>query len=220
MNGPAGIGMTSARTRERLVERLRAEGISDARVLEAIRSVPRHLFMDEALSSRAYEDTALPIGHGQTISQPYVVARMTQAVIADGVPSSVLEIGTGCGYQAAVFAHLIPRVYSVERIRPLLARARRALLQQGVRNVRLRHGDGARGWADQAPFDAIVLTAAPEVVPDALFEQLAADGRLIAPVGPRRVQQLVMYRRTNQKIESQVLGEVSFVPFTSGTTER
>lgn len=216
----AGIGMTSARTRERLIERLRAEGIDDPRVLEAIRSVPRHLFVDEALSSRAYEDTALPIGHGQTISQPYVVARMTQALIAEEIPSKVLEIGTGCGYHAAVLARLVPRVYSIERIRALVARARKLLLEQGVRNVSLKYGDGADGWTDFAPFDAIVITAAPEIVPDALFDQLAPNGRLIAPVGPRSVQQLRMYWRTGSEIESQALGAVSFVPFTSGTSDR
>lgn len=216
----AGIGMTSARTRERLIERLRAEGIDDPRVLEAIRSVPRHLFVDEALSSRAYEDTALPIGHGQTISQPYVVARMTQALLADGVPSKVLEIGTGCGYQAAVLAWLVPKVYSIERIRALVARARKVLLVQGIRNVSLKHGDGAAGWGDFAPFDAILLTAAAEAVPETLFAQLAPGGRLIAPVGPRGEQQLRIYRRTDSEIETQALGAVSFVPFTSGIRER
>jgi len=217
VSAASGIGMTSARTRERLVERLRAEGIGNPRVLEAIRSVPRHLFVDEALSSRAYEDTALPIGHGQTISQPFVVARMTQAVIAEGIPEKVLEIGTGCGYQAAVLARLVPRVYSVERLRPLVARARKTLLQQGIRNVSLRYGDGASGWTEAAPFDAIVVTAAPEYVPEALLEQLARDGRLIAPVGPRSVQQLTVYRRTAEGLEVEKLGAVSFVPFTSGT---
>lgn len=216
----AGIGMTSSRTRERLIERLRAEGIADARVLEAIRATPRHLFVDEALASRAYEDTALPIGHGQTISQPYVVARMTEAVIADGTPEKVLEIGTGCGYQAAVLAQLVPKVWSIECIRVLMAGARRHLLELGLRNVSLRHGDGREGWAEQAPFDVILLTAAPEIVPDALFEQLAPAGRLIAPVGRQGVQDLRMYRRTENGIEFDSLGAVSFVPFTSGTRQR
>jgi len=219
MNATAGIGMTSARTRERLIERLRGEGITDPRVLEAIRSVPRHLFVDEALSSRAYEDTALPIGHGQTISQPFVVARMTQAVIAEGVPQKLLEIGTGCGYQAAVLARLVPAVYSIERIRPLMGRARKLLLEQRIRNVNLRYGDGTAGWPEAAPFDAIVVTAAPEYVPESLLEQLAPQGRLIAPVGPRSVQQLTMYRRTEAGVETQALGAVSFVPFTSGTSQ-
>lgn len=217
MNAGAGIGMTSARTRERLVERLRAEGIANPRVLDAIRSVPRHLFVDEALSSRAYEDTALPIGLGQTISQPFVVARMTQAVISEGIPGKVLEIGTGCGYQAAVLARIVPQVYSIERLRPLVARARKTLLEQGVRNVNLRYGDGARGWPEASPFDAIIVTAAPEYVPDALLEQLAPEGRLIAPVGPRSVQQLTVYRRAADGFQTQTLGAVSFVPFTSGT---
>ena len=216
----AGIGMTSLRTRERLIERLRSEGIDDARVLEAIRATPRHLFVDEALASRAYEDTALPIGHGQTISQPYIVARMTAAVIAGGIPQKVLEIGTGCGYQAAVLARLVPKVYSIERIRALLAGARRQLLELGLRNVSLRYGDGGAGWPELAPFDAIVLTAAPERVPPALFEQLTPQGRLIAPVGPRAVQELRVYTRTEQGVEFQALGAVSFVPFTAGTSQQ
>lgn len=211
-----GVGMTSARTRERLIERLRAEGIADERVLEAIRSVPRHLFVDEALASRAYEDTALPIGHGQTISQPYVVARMTEALVGDGVPERVLEVGCGCGYQAAVLAHLIPRVDSIERIRALLSGARRTLLQLGIRNVHLRHGDGREGWPEHAPYEAILLAAAPAEVPAALFEQLAEGGRLIAPVGPRTAQRLLLYRRTSRGLESQALGAVSFVPLAPG----
>lgn len=211
-----GVGMTSARTRERLIERLRAEGIADERVLETIRSVPRHLFVDEALASRAYEDTALPIGHGQTISQPYVVARMTEALVADGVPERVLEVGCGCGYQAAVLAYLIPRVDSIERIRALLSGARRTLLQLGIRNVHLRHGDGREGWPEHAPYEAILLAAAPAEVPAALFEQLAEGGRLIAPVGPRTAQRLLLYRRTSRGLESQALGAVSFVPLAQG----
>lgn len=220
MMSHAGIGMTSLRTRERLIDRLRGEGIADARVIEAIRETPRHLFVDEALASRAYEDTALPIGHGQTISQPYIVARMTEAVIAAGIPQKVLEIGTGCGYQAAVLARLVPKVYSIERIRALMAGARRHLLELGLRNVSLRYGDGGAGWPELAPFDAIVLTAAPELVPPALFEQLTPQGRLIAPVGPRAVQELRVYTRTEQGIEFQALGAVSFVPFTAGTSQR
>lgn len=216
----AGIGMTSSRTRERLIDRLRDEGITDARVLDAIRSTPRHLFVDEALASRAYEDTALPIGHGQTISQPYIVARMTEVVISDGIPEKVLEIGTGCGYQAAVLAQLVPKVFSVERIRALLAGARRNLLELGLRNVNLRHGDGREGWPEQAPFDAILLTAAPEVVPEALFVQLAPDGRLIAPVGRQGVQDLRVYRRTEEGVEFESIGAVSFVPFISGVRQR
>ena len=216
----AGIGMTSSRTRERLIERLRGEGIADARVLEAIRSTPRHLFVDEALASRAYEDTALPIGCGQTISQPYIVARMTEAVIAEGIPKKVLEIGTGCGYQAAVLAQLVPEVYSIECIRALMAGARRHLLELRLRNVSLRHGDGREGWPQLAPFDVIRLTAAPEVVPEALFEQLTPGGRVIAPVGRQGRQDLRVHRRTQNGIEFKSLGAVSFVPFTSGTRQR
>ena len=220
MPSHVGIGMTSSRTRERLIERLRAEGIADARVLEAMRATPRHLFVDEALASRAYEDTALPIGYGQTISQPYIVARMSEAVMAEGPPASVLEIGTGCGYQAAVLARLVPGVCSVECIRPLMAAARRHLLELGLRNVRLRHGDGHAGWPERAPFDVVMLTAAPEVVPQALFGQLAPQGRLIAPVGRQGRQDLRVYRHTDQGIEFESLGAVSFVPFTSGTRQR
>ena len=212
--------MTSTRTRERLIERLRDEGIADARVLEAMRATPRHLFVDEALASRAYEDTALPIGYGQTISQPYIVARMSEAVIAEGRPESVLEIGTGCGYQAAVLARLVTHVCSVECIRPLMAGARRHLLELGLRNVRLRHGDGREGWPERAPFDVIILTAAPEVVPQALFEQLGPQGRLIAPVGRQGCQDLRVYRLSERGIEFESLGAVSFVPFTSGTRQR
>lgn len=212
----AGIGMTSARTRERLIERLRGAGIADVRVLNAMRAVPRHAFVDEALASRAYEDTALPIGHGQTISQPYVVARMTSALIEESIPARVLEIGTGCGYQTAVLARLASAVYSVERIRPLLARARKTLLELGIRNVSLRHGDGTEGWADRAPFDAILVTAAPEEVPAALFEQLAPGGRLLAPVGPPGVQRLIRYRLEAAQVAAEPLGAVSFVPFTQG----
>lgn len=151
--GRSGIGMTSARTRERLIQRLVEQGIRDARVLDRIRNVPRHLFVDEAIASRAYEDTALPIGHGQTISQPYVVARMTEAITIGGMPDKVLEIGTGCGYQTAVLSPLVGRIYSIERVEPLFDRARERLRELGIRNVRFKHGDGAEGWPSQAPFD-------------------------------------------------------------------
>src|ERR1700735_3126529 len=181
MEGPrlSGIGMTSARTREGLVQRLQEQGIADQRVLDRVRSVPRHLFMDEALASRAYEDTALPIGFGQTISQPFVVAKM----LAAGEAPRVLEIGTGCGYQTAVLSPLVTEIYSIERIAPLLGRARRTLRELRIRNVNFRHDDGSIGWAARAPFDGILLTAAPHTVPPALFEQLKTGGRLIAPVG-------------------------------------
>jgi protein-L-isoaspartate(D-aspartate) O-methyltransferase len=218
MEGPrlSGIGMTSARTRERLVQRLQEQGITDQRVLDRIRSVPRHLFMDEALASRAYEDTALPIGFGQTISQPFVVAKMTEALLAAGETVRVLEIGTGCGYQTAVLSPLVTEVYSIERIAPLLGRARRTLRELRIRNVNFRHDDGSIGWAARAPFDGILLTAAPHTVPPALFEQLKTGGRLIAPVGAEGKQELFRYTKGETRIERQSLGAVSFVPLVSG----
>ncbi len=212
-----GIGMTSQRTRDRLVRRLQEEGISNQRVLEVIRSTPRHIFVDEALASRSYEDTALPIGHGQTISQPYVVARMTAALLESGPLNRVLEVGTGSGYQAAVMAPLAGEVYSVERIHPLLDLARERLEELQLRNVRLKHSDGSWGWPEFAPYDAIIATAAPEQVPEALLQQLAIGGRLVMPVGPQGVQELVLLTRTSEGIERQVLDKVSFVPMLGGT---
>jgi protein-L-isoaspartate(D-aspartate) O-methyltransferase len=212
-----GIGMTSQRTRDRLVARLQEEGISNQRVLEVIRSTPRHIFVDEALASRSYEDTALPIGHGQTISQPYVVARMTAALLESGPLDRVLEVGTGSGYQAAIMAPLAGTVYSVERILPLLEQARGRITELQLRNVRLKHSDGSWGWPEYAPFDAIIATAAPEQVPEALLQQLAIGGRLVMPVGPQGVQDLVLLTRTAEGIERQVLDKVSFVPMLGGT---
>ena len=212
----SGIGMTSARTRERLVQRLAEQGIRDLRVLDRMRHVPRHLFVDEALASRAYEDTALPIGFGQTISQPYAVARMTEALAAGGPLQRVLEIGTGCGYQTAVLAAFAAEVYTVERIEPLVGRARRNLRELKIRNVRFRHGDGNAGWPARAPFDGILLAAASPVVPPALLEQLGVGGRLIAPVGPEGRQELMRYTRTETRIERGSLGPASFVPLLSG----
>jgi protein-L-isoaspartate(D-aspartate) O-methyltransferase len=212
----SGIGMTSARTRERLVQRLQDQGIADQRVLDRIRNVPRHLFVDEALATRAYEDTALPIGFGQTISQPFIVARMTEALIAAGRPERVLEIGTGCGYQTAVLSALAGQIYTVERIASLLGRARRALRELKIRNVHCRHDDGQTGWPARAPYDGILLTAAPREVPPALFDQLALGGRLIAPVGPDGRQELVRHTRSEAGIERVSLGAVSFVPLLSG----
>ncbi len=211
-----GIGMTSARTRERLVERLRREGISNLKVLERIRNVPRHLFVDEALASRAYEDTALPIGHGQTISQPFVVARMTEALIESGPLDKVLEIGTGCGYQTAVLASLAGTVYTIERIEPLLTRTRKLLRELGFRNIRFRHGDGWLGWERVAPFDGIIVTAAPEEVPQTLLDQLADGGRMVLPVGPSGRQELLLIQRHEDKYERRRLGLVSFVPLVEG----
>jgi len=218
MEGPrlSGIGMTSARTRERLVQRLQDQGIKDQRVLDRIRNVPRHLFMDEALATRAYEDTALPIGFGQTISQPYVVARMTEALLEAGPTPKVLEIGTGCGYQTAVLAPLVTEIYTIERISSLLGKARRTLRELRIRNVHCRHEDGNMGWPARAPYDGILLTAAPHAVPPALFEQLVVGGRLIAPVGPEGRQELIRYTRGENRMRSESLGAVSFVPLLSG----
>jgi len=179
--------------------------------------VPRHIFVDEALGSRAYEDTALPIGFGQTISQPYIVARMTEALLQGGPLQRVLEVGTGCGYQTAVLAPLVERLYSIERIAPLLDRAKERLKELGIRNVRLRHGDGSAGWKSQAPFDGILVAAAPLVVPEALLRQLQVGGRLLVPVGPEGEQELVRFTRREQRIDRESLGPVAFVPLLGGT---
>jgi protein-L-isoaspartate(D-aspartate) O-methyltransferase len=216
MSERSGIGMTSARTRERLIQRLAEQGIRDARVLDRIRNVPRHLFVDEALSSRAYEDTALPIGHGQTISQPYVVARMTEAITIGGMPEKVLEIGTGCGYQTAVLAPLVGKIYSIERIEALLERARERLRELEIKNVRFKHGDGSDGWPTQAPFDGILLAAAPHALQQKLLDQLAEGGRLIAPVGPEGRQELLRITRRGDQFLRERLGFVSFVPLLGG----
>jgi len=214
----AGIGMTSARTRDRLVQRLREQGITNPAVLERIRNVPRHIFVDEALGSRAYEDTALPIGFGQTISQPYIVARMTEALLEGGSVARVLEVGTGCGYQSAVLAPLVGQLYTIERIEPLLTRARGRLKELGLRNVRCRHGDGSLGWKAHAPFDAILVAAAPLAVPEALLTQLKVGGRLIVPLGPEGRQELVRFTRREQRIDKEVLAPVAFVPLLGGVT--
>ncbi|MDR6672806.1 protein-L-isoaspartate(D-aspartate) O-methyltransferase [Xanthomonas sp. 1678] len=210
-----GIGMTSQRVRDRLVERLREAGIGDEAVLNAVRTVPRHLFIDEALASRAYEDTALPIGHGQTISQPWVVARMTETVL-EVAPKKVLEVGTGSGYQAAILAALGLEVYTVERIGDLLRQARKRLRQLGM-NVRSKHDDGRIGWAEHGPYDAIVVTAAAPALVDALVAQLAPGGCLVAPVGGPSSQSLVRLRRdADGRIEQDILAPVTFVPLLSG----
>ena len=208
--------MTSQRTRDRLINRLIEEGISDERVLEVIRNTPRHIFMDEAMASRAYEDTALPIGHGQTISQPYIVAKMTEALLMPEVPSKVLEIGSGSGYQTAVLAQLVDQVYSVERISYLLGLARQRLQQLQLYNVHFRLGDGYAGWEKQAPFDAIIVTAAPEQIPKQLIQQLVPGGRMIIPVGSGLQQRLVLITRTGDGFEEQELDKVSFVPMVKG----
>ena len=212
-----GIGMTSQRTRERLIQRLMDQGITQFEVLEAIRSVPRHLFVDEALAHRSYEDTALPIGYGQTLSQPYVVAKMSELALAQGRPKKVLELGSGSGYQTAILASLVDEICAIERIKPLLERARKQLRALRVRNVRLRHGDGLDGWASEAPFDLILGAAAPERLPAQLLEQLAPGGRLILPVGGER-QQLMMVTATPEGYVEEVIEEVNFVPMLRGVS--
>lgn len=211
-----GIGMTSARTRDRLVNRLRSHGIRSDTVLERIRKVPRHLFVDEALASRAYEDTALPIGHGQTISQPYVVAKMTEALLAEFTGQKVLEIGTGCGYQTAVLAPLVKEIYTVERIPELLRKTKQRLRQLDIYNVRYRHGDGWEGWPKYAPYDAIIVAAAAAELPAKLLEQLVPGGRLVMPLGPPGSQELVMLSKLDDHYEQVPLGGVSFVPLVKG----
>lgn len=213
-----GIGMTSQGTRDRLVQRLRQDGIKDERVLKAITQVPRHEFVDEALSSRAYEDTALPIGQSQTISQPWIVARMTEALLDGGNPQKVLEVGTGSGYQAAILAHLVPTVFTVERIDELLKLARRRFHNMRLNNIYLRYADGHLGWPSQAPFDGIIVTAAAHSVPDELLQQLAVGGVLVIPVEKGGRQRLLSVRRTEDGFEESDLGGVIFVPMLSGLT--
>jgi protein-L-isoaspartate(D-aspartate) O-methyltransferase len=212
----SGVGMTSQRTRGRMVERLRGQGIRDERVLAAMAAVPRHLFVEEALASRAYEDTALPIGFGQTISQPYAVARMIQAVLRAGAPGKALEVGTGCGYQAAVAAHVFAEVYSVERIKGLLERARANLLGLRLSNLRLAHGDGHAGLDKAAPFQAIIVAAAAKSVPQALLAQLAPGGRMVLPVDSGPAQKLLLVERNGRGFIESELDEVRFVPMKAG----
>ncbi|MGB5451747.1 MAG: protein-L-isoaspartate(D-aspartate) O-methyltransferase [Sedimenticolaceae bacterium] len=216
MPGNLGIGMTSPRTRERLVQRLRDEGIRDQRVLDRIRNTPRHMFVDEALASRAYEDTALPIGKGQTISQPYIVARMTEVLLEGGPLENVLEVGTGSGYQTAVLAPLVRRVYTTERIQILLEQARRRFQALKIRNVITKHTDGGMGLPEYAPFDGIIVTAAPEGIPLTLVEQLRSGGRMVLPIGGRDEQVLVRVTRTVEGYEHEMLERVSFVPLLGG----
>jgi protein-L-isoaspartate(D-aspartate) O-methyltransferase len=211
-----GIGMTSGRTRERLVNRLRREGISNERVLDVVRRTPRHIFLDEALSSRAYEDTALPIGLGQTISQPYIVARMTSALLENDQLDSVLEIGTGSGYQTAILAPLVRRVYTVERIAALLEQAKTRFAALRLRNIRTKHADGSVGMPEFAPFDGIIVTAAPQGIPLTLVDQLKTGGRMILPIGGRDGQALVCVTRTADGYERELLEAVHFVPLLGG----
>ncbi len=211
-----GIGMTSQRTRERLIQRLYEEGLSNAHVLEAIRRTPRHLFVDEALAHRAYEDTALPIGNNQTISQPYMVARMSELLLAAGPLDKVLEIGTGSGYQTAILAQLVERVFSVERIQNLQEKAKERLVQLNLRNVVFRWGDGWEGWNALGPYNGIIVTAAAANVPQALLDQLAPGGRLVIPVGAGDVQELLLIVREDDGFSRHVLDAVRFVPLLNG----
>ena len=211
-----GIGMTSQRTRLRMVERLRESGIRDEVVLAAMSEVPRHLFIDEALATRAYDDCSLPLGFGQTISSPYIVARMTELARGGRELGKVLEIGTGCGYQTAVMARIAKEVYSIERLAPLLARARRTLREARVTNARLRHGDGLRGIPELAPFDSIIMAAAATHVPEVLREQLTAGGRMVLPMASKSGQQLCVIERTTQGYTEKRMDEVKFVPLLPG----
>ncbi len=212
-----GIGMTSQRTRERLIRRIKAKGVCNPVVLEVLRNTPRHIFVDEALASRAYEDIALPIGHGQTISQPYTVARMTEALLEGSPLDTVLEIGTGSGYQCAILAQLVRRVYSLERIAALLEQARLRFRELGIRNVHLIHGDGRVGLPEYAPFDGILVTAAPMGVPQSLVEQLKPGGRLVLPTKSRGGQMLVRITRTSEGYYQEHLEAANFVPLLGGT---
>jgi len=211
-----GIGMTSQRSRNRLTDQLREMGITSETVLAAIGNTPRHIFVDEALASRAYDNTALPIGHNQTISQPYVVARMTEALVNGNRMDKVLEIGTGCGYQTAILAQLARQVYSIERINALLAGARERFHTLRYRNVKARYGDGNKGWPEQAPFQGILVSAAPASVPETLPQQLAIGGRLIIPIGRSGAQQLLCITRTDDGFKKKNLDMVSFVPMLQG----
>lgn len=211
-----GIGMTSQRTRDRLITRLKEQGISNTKVLTVMKNLPRHLFVDEALASRAYEDTALPIGQGQTISQPFIVARMTE-ILLQGIPKKkVLEVGTGSGYQTAVLSNLVERVFSVERISPLQNQARERFYQLNLNNIRLKHSDGSWGWDDNAPYDGILVTCAPEDIPEELLQQLAPGGRLVIPVGGTDDQSLRVIDRKEDSFEQTELDAVSFVPLLGG----
>lgn len=214
----AGAGMTSRRTRERMVKRLHLHGITNPRVLDAMRETPRHIFVDEALSSRAYDDTALPIAFQQTISQPYIVARMTELLMEVGPLEKVLEVGSGSGYQAAVLSRLTRQVYSVERIEGLIKYARARLMTLAIRNVRLKHADGQFGWSEYAPYDGILVTAAPELIPPSLVEQLRPGGRLVIPVGGSGDQTLHVVTRTTTGVELDIVEPVSFVPLHAGYT--
>ena len=211
-----GAGMTSRRTRERMVSRLRSQGILNAKVLSVMAEIPRHVFVDEALESRAYEDTALPIGHNQTISQPYIVAKMTELLLEKGPLTKVLEIGTGCGYQTAILAKLVDQVYSVERIAPFMKKARDLLWELDIKSVGFKHSDGGWGWPDHAPFDGILVAAAPTEIPEALLQQMAIGCVMVIPVGHEGMQELHRIIRTENGFEDEVVERVTFVPFLTG----
>jgi protein-L-isoaspartate(D-aspartate) O-methyltransferase len=212
----SGVGMTSQRTRNRLTDRLREQGIVNEVVLQVMASTPRHLFVDEALAHRAYEDTALPIGNSQTISQPYIVARMTELLLQDVPPTSVLEVGTGSGYQTAILAQLMDQVFTVERISALLDRALGRFRQLGLHQIKSKYDDGHLGWAEKGPFDAIIVTASPREVPAALLAQLRAGGRLIIPVGDAETQTLTLVTRGEDGFETTSVEPVRFVPLLGG----
>jgi protein-L-isoaspartate(D-aspartate) O-methyltransferase len=214
-----GIGMTSRRTRERMVTRLRQQGIVNSRVLAVMAEIPRHVFVDEALESRAYEDTALPIGHNQTISQPYIVAKMTELLLERGAPGKVLEIGTGCGYQTAILAKLVDQVYSVERIAPLMKKARDLLWELNIKTVGFKHSDGGWGWPEHAPYDGILAAAAPAEIPEALLQQMAVGGVMVIPVGRESSQELHRIIRTEDGFLDEIIERVTFVPFLSGVSQ-
>lgn len=211
-----GVGMTSQRTRNRLVGRLRERGIENEVLLDVINMTPRHVFVDEALSHRAYEDTSLPIGYNQTISQPFTVARMTELLLAEGPLEKVLEIGTGSGYQTAILAQLVDKLYTVERIQALLDRAKEHLKLLSLRNVQFKHDDGNLGWPERGPFDGIIVTASPRHIPPELVEQLSPGGRMVIPVGVDDKQVLTLVRNTPDGVETEVLEEVRFVPLLGG----
>lgn len=215
-----GIGMTSDRTRTRLVQRLQEEGIRNTMVLAVMAGVPRHIFVDEGIAHRAYEDTALPIGRGQTISQPFIVAKMTEILLDAGPRGKVLEIGTGCGYQTSVLAQLVDQVYTIERIAELQQQAKNRLDALQLTNIEYRHGDGFQGWKDKGPFDGIIVTAAPLAVPPALIAQLADGGRLVVPVGQANgVQNLMLIEKRGDQLQSAIMDKVRFVPLQPGPTE-
>lgn len=215
-----GLGMTSARVREALIDELQRNGIRDERVLDAMRKVPRHEFVDEAFRGDAYKNRSLPIGHGQTISQPFVVALMTEALMGGGSPKRILEVGTGCGYQTSVLSQLVETVFTVERIRPLSEAARERLKRLGYRNVHFGYADGTMGWTPYAPYDGIIVTAGGEEIPESLIRQLGPGGRLVIPVGPTGGQRLRLIHKTGARPVEQDLGGVTFVPLLSGRSER